>query len=180
MLVLKYHLSEEEYFDYNYYTSWTAPDKKKYRVGYYLKVLLLYGAIAGLYIFSRRDRSPTTDLIIFCIIGLIYIVLVPFLVRQSIQRRVKQILSHPENKHILEEAEVVLSDTGITDKDSESESRYTWEAIVKKAETKTSYFLYTNSYHAIVIPKRALKSTEDRKELERLLIEHLPLSTEFS
>lgn len=179
MPLLKYHLSEEEYFDYNYYTVWKAPDKKNYRIGYYLKVLLLYAVIAGFYIFSRRKHVIEIDLIIFATIGLAYFLLVPFLVKRSIHRRVRQILSHPENKHILEEAEVVLSDTGILHKDAESESKYSWEAIVKKAETKTSYFLYTNSRNAIVIPKRMLKSTEERKELERLMVEYLPLSTEI-
>jgi hypothetical protein len=179
MLLVKYHLSEEEYFDYNYYTAWKAPDKKNYRIGYYLKVLLLYAAIAGFYIFTYPNYGIEVNLIIFATIGLVYFLLVPFLIKHSLHRKVKQILSHPENKHILEEAEVELSDTGILDKDAESESKYSWEAIVKKAETERSYFLYTNSHHAIVIPKRALRTTEDRKELERLLNENLPLSTEF-
>ena len=180
MLFLKYHLSEEEYFDYNYYTAWSAPARKKYRISYYLRVLLLYAAIAGIYIFLKSEEFVLANLIILVSIGLVYFLLVPSLVKQSIRRRVKQMLSHPENEHILEDAEVELSDKGIIDKDKESESRYNWEGIVKKGETETSYFLYTNSYHAIVIPKRVLKTTEDRKELERLLNEYLPLSTELA
>jgi hypothetical protein len=70
-------------------------------------------------------------------------------------------------------------DTGIVDKDKETESKYNWDAIVKTGETPNSYFLYTNSYHAIVIPKRTLKDAGDKKELLRLMNEHLPLNTDF-
>ncbi|MBO9572606.1 MAG: YcxB family protein, partial [Chitinophagaceae bacterium] len=83
--------------------------------------------------------------------------------------------SKKENQHVLDEAEVILSETGIIDKDTVAESRYNWEAIVSFAETPESYYLYTNSYHAIVIPKRAIQSEEEKKELKRLLEKHLPL-----
>jgi hypothetical protein len=179
MLTLKYHLTEEEYFDYNYYTAWSAPDKKGYRTKYYMRVFILYAAIAALYIFSKHTEQIFIDFIIFGVIATAYFLLVPSLIKRSIRRRVKYILTQPENKHILEEAEVVLMDTGILDKDDASESKYGWEAIVKKAETESSYYLYTNSYHAIVIPKRVIVSQHERQELERLFNQYLPLSSEF-
>jgi hypothetical protein len=93
---------------------------------------------------------------------------------------VKDILRQPENEHVLGETEVILMDTGILDKDAASESKYSWDAIVRKAETPFCYYLYTNSHHAIVIPKRAVRNAEDKKELERLLNQHLTLTSEFS
>lgn len=179
MLNLKYHLTEEEYFDYNYYTAWAAPDKKNYRLWYYLRVFILYAAVAGLYIFSRRSEQIFIDLIIFGVIATVYFLMVPYLIKRSILRRVRNILSKPENQHVLEEAEVVLTDTGIIDKDNASESKYTWEAIVKKAETPACYYLYTNSYHAIVIPRRIIATPQEKQELERLFNQYLPLSSEF-
>jgi len=179
MLHLQYHLTEEEFFEYNYYTAWAAPDRKKYRVGYYLKVLLLYGAVAGLYIYANQNHQRLTDIIVFASIAFVYVLLIPILVKRSVKRRAKQIIAQPENKHILEECEVVLTDTGIVDKDKESESKYSWDAIVKTGETPKSYFLYTNSYHAIVIPKRTLKNAADKRELHRMMNEHLPLNAEF-
>ena len=116
---------------------------------------------------------------IFAVIAIIYFLLVPGLIRGSIRKRVKDILAQPENKHVLEEAEVILAETGIVDKDSASESKYSWEAIVRKAETAACYYLYTNSYHAIVIPKRVVTSPQDRKELNDLMDRHLSLSSEF-
>jgi hypothetical protein len=178
-LTVKFHLTEAEFFDYNYYTAWSAPDKKGYRIRYYLRVFLLYAAVAVLYIVSNHSQQMGIDFVIFGAIALAYFLLVPWLIKRSIHKRVKDILRQPDNEHVLGANEVILSDTGIVDKDDASESRYTWEAIVRKAETTHCYYLYTNSHHAIVIPKRALRDAAEKKEMERLLNTHLPLSSEF-
>lgn len=180
MLVLKYHLTEEEYFDYNYYTAWASPEKKGYRVRYYLRVFILYTVVAGLFVFSRQSQQWLWDLIIFGVIALAYFMLVPWLIRKSIDRRVRDTLRLPENQHILGAAEVTLMDTGIIDKDEASESKYSWDAIVRKGETPLCYYLYTNSWHAIVIPRRAVQNPADRKELERIFDTYLSLSSELS
>ncbi len=80
-----------------------------------------------------------------------------------------------ENQHVLDEAEVILTDGGITDKDTLSETRYEWDAVVNFAETSDSYYLYTNSYYAIVIPKRVIENEAINTELKRLFDKHLPL-----
>jgi hypothetical protein len=175
MVTFRFRLSEEEYYQYNYYTAWASPGKKSFRIWYFLRVLLLYAGVALLYIVVSRSHILWVDISVFVITGLIYLFLVPFFVKRSIRRRVKDILSKKENEHVLEEAEIILSDTGIVDKDTLSESRYAWDAIVHFADTPDSYYLYTNSYHAIVIPKRVIKTNDERRETERLLTQHLPL-----
>jgi len=109
----------------------------------------------------------------------IYFLMVPWLIKRSIRRRVHNILQEPENHHILQEAIVILSDDGIVDKDPSVETRYEWDSIIKKAETNNSYYLYTNSHHAIVIPKRTIANAQDKEELERLFNRWLSLSSEF-
>ena len=180
MLSLKFNLTEEEYFEYNYYTAWAAPHKKAYRIRYYVRVFALYSIIAGLYIFTNHSHRLEIDLIIFAIIGIVYFLLVPLLIRNSIRRRTKQTIAEPENQHVLDESEIILTERGIVDQDNVSQSKYDWDAIVKKTETANSYYLYTNSYHAIVIPKRVIRNTQEQKELERLLNQFLSLGSEFS
>jgi hypothetical protein len=179
MLNLRYNLTEEEFFDYNYYTTWSSPDKKGYRTRYYLRVFLLYAAVAVLFIVSNHSQQMAVDFAIFGVIALTYFLLVPWLIKRSIRKRVNDILRQPENGHVLGVAEVTLTDYGIIDKDESSETKYTWDAIVRKAETSFCYYLYTNSHHAIVIPKRTVRHEADQQELERLLNAHLPLSSDF-
>jgi len=174
MVSLKFRLTEDEYLQYNYYTAWSAPSRKKYRIFYFLRVIILYGAVAFLYIIATRQHYIWIDIIVFVITGLVYLVMIPSFVKASVRRKVKDILSKKENQHVLDDAEIILADTGIIDRDTNTESRYNWDAIVRLADTPDSYYLYTNSYHAIVIPKRAV-SKEQENELATLLSENLPL-----
>jgi YcxB-like protein len=180
MLSFKFNLTEEEYFEYNYYTAWAAPHKKAYRIRYYVKVFALYSIIAILYIFTNHSHRLAIDLAIFAVIGIVYFLLVPWLIKNSIRRRTKNIISEPENQHVLDESEIIITESGIIDQDTLSQSKYDWDAIVKKAETTNSYYLYTNSYHAIVIPKRVIKSPHEKKELDYFFNHFLSLSSEFA
>jgi hypothetical protein len=175
MVAFKFTLTEEEYFRYNYYTAWAAPRRKRYRILYFLKVIILYGAVALLYIIATNSHYVWIDISVFIITGSIYLMMIPFFVKRSIGRKVNDILSKEENQHVLDEAEIILSDTGIIDRDRLTESRYIWDAVVRHDETADSYYLYTNSYHAIVIPKRVIGDVSEQQEMERLLRTHLPL-----
>jgi len=137
--------------------------------------MLLYGIVAFIYIYATKPRLYWIDITVFFIIGLAYLLLIPMLIRKSVKRRVNDILSKKENEHILEEAEILLDHSGITDRDTLSESRYSWEAIVHAANTPDGVYLYTNSYHAIVIPRRVINAAAAGDEIERLLKTNLPL-----
>lgn len=175
MISFKFRLTEEEYFRFNYFTAWADPRRKRYRIFYFLRVMLLYGAVAFLYILVTKSFLIWLDISVFVVTGLIYLALIPFFIRRSVKRKVDQILAKKENQHVLDESEIILDETGITDKDTLSESRYDWDAIVHYAETPDAHYLYTNSYHAIVIPKRVIANAEEKAETERLLKSFLPL-----
>jgi hypothetical protein len=174
-MTFSFRLTEEEYYKFNYYTAWADPRRKRYRINYFFRVILLYGLVAALYIFASRPRLFWIDIIVFFITGLAYLLLIPWLVKRSVQRKVASILTKKENQHILEESEIILSPEGIVDRDTLSESRYSWEAIVHFAETEDAFYLYTNSHHAIVIPKRVIPGPAAMQEILNLLKAHLPL-----
>lgn len=175
MIRLGFRLTREEYFRFNYYTAWASPQRKAYRLRYFGRVIFFYAAIAFLYILSRQSSLFWIDLTVFAAVGLVYLLLTPAFIRWSVRRKVREILSRKENQHVLGDAEIVLSETGIIDRDAVSESRYSWDAIVRYAETDDSHYLYTNSYYAIVIPKRAVRTEAECWEMEQLLAVHLPL-----
>src|SRR3712207_6437328 len=127
MVTFRFRLTEEEYFNYNYFTAWAAPERKAYRYRYFARVFLLYGAVAALYIIFTRQHLIWVDIAVFVLIGCIYLMLVPFFIRKSIGRKVQEILKQPENEHVLQDAEIILTDGGIIDRDTVSETRYAWD-----------------------------------------------------
>ena len=178
MVQIRFSLTEEEFYQFNYYTAWAAPERSGYRLWYFLKVMLLYAVVAIVYIFLNKDHDWPIDFTIFAVIGAVYFLLIPFLVKRSVKVRVKDILSRKENQHVLENSEVIVDEKGIFEKDAVSESRYEWDGIVKIADNFDCIYLYTNSFHAIVIPKRTLNE-EQSARLAELFTIHLPLSTEL-
>jgi hypothetical protein len=179
MVILKYRLTEEEFFDFHYYTSWASPYKRGYRIRYVVRVITLYLVIAAIYMLTISKNDSPVSLVIFAAPALIYFLLIPTLIRRGIRQRVRATLAHPENRNVLDESEVLIMDTGIVSKDTSSESKYGWDAIVRKEETPGYYYLYTNSQHAIVIPKRVIANAGERQELQALFNQHLSLSSEF-
>ena len=179
MLTIKFRLTEEEYYQFSYYTTWSAPERRSYRIRYFLRVLVLYAGVALLYLLTNQENQRVINFIVFATIGVVYFLLVPSMIRRSVRRRVQEILRQEENQHILDESEIEMSEQGIVDRDKVSETRYAWDAIVRKAENDQCVYLYTNSYHAIVIPGRALKDTREKQDFEHLLNRHLSLSSEF-
>lgn len=175
MIRFGFQLTREEYFRFNYYTAWASPQRRPYRLRYFARVIFFYSAVALLYLISRQSPLFWIDITVFVVVGLIYLLLTPILIRWSVRRKVADILSRKENQHVLENAEIILSESGIIDRDAVSESKYSWDAIVRYAETEDSHYLYTNSYYAIVIPKRVIPTETDRREMEQLLAVHLPL-----
>jgi hypothetical protein len=175
MISLKFKLTEEEYYRFNYFTAWADPKRKRFRINYFLRVIVIYAAVASVYIYATRTHLVWIDISVFILTGLGYLFLVPFFVKRSVQRRVRDILSKKENQHILDESEVVLSPSGIVDRDTLSESRYAWEAIVRFAENTDAIYLYTNSHHAIVIPRRVMREAAVEQQAEDLIRGHLPL-----
>jgi hypothetical protein len=179
MVILKYRLTEEDFFNFYYYTGWAAPNKRGYRIRYVLRIIGLYSLLAGLYLFTISKNDTSSKILFFAVPALVYFLLIPTLVKRGIRQRSRAMLAKPENRNMLDDAELVVMDTGILAKDSLSETKYSWDAIVRKDDTPSYYYLYTNSAQAIVIPKRVIKIDRERQELQQLFSQHLSLSSEF-
>ena len=71
-----------------------------------------------------------------------------------------------------------VDETGITIRDALCETRWKWEAFIKKQENDTYYFLFSNSIEALIVPKRIFKIAEEKSRFEKLLAQHLSLDAE--
>ena len=105
MVSLKFRLTEDEYLQYNYYTAWAAPSRKKYRIFYFVRVIILYGAVALLYIIATQQHYVWIDITVFVITGVVYLIMIPSFVKASVKRKVRNILSKKENQHVLDDAD---------------------------------------------------------------------------
>ena len=178
MISLNYSISKEDYVNYYTYVLWDAPANRKKRVTYYIKQLvpiLLF--IFAFYYTGLFERNGTFILLILAFI-LITSALSLFGVRSNTVKLGEKIANDPRNSSIFLETALTVSETGISTKDTLTETRYQWNSFIKKQENKDYYFLFTNSIQALIIPRRIFNADE-RSQFEKLLSQHLSFDAEI-
>jgi hypothetical protein len=179
-MTLVFNLTKEDFFHFNYYTSWTAPEKKQTRLKYYLKSIgYAFAGVIVLYLLEHPN-----NLIGFFSIGAIIAIIWGLIagyfgVQKTFKKRIKSFSEDQNNSVFYSKTELNLTEAGILNRDENSETKYHWNAIVKKAETEDYIYLYLSSVQAIIIPKRVLNSSEE-KDLRDLLNRNLSLKAEFN
>lgn len=179
MVVLKYLLTAEDHYKFNYYRFWISPSSKKARIKYYLKFIVF--VLIGGYIIHILSGNTFTkvDAGIYFLVSLIGVLLSPAIESINIKRQINKLLADPKNISYITPTELLISEKGIIDKNKFSESKYEWESIVRKEETKEYYFLHLTTLLVLSIPKRAFASEAERKEFDLYLSKYISLQTEF-
>lgn len=179
-MIIEYTLTKEDLFNFNFYVGWTSPEKKSYKIKYYLKSIL-WPLAAVLFILSTTNKNLTTDTLLTCIsFGLLVGFIGAYIGIYSIyKRKIEKFINDPNNINFFARTELILSDCGITSKDEYSEIRYGWNAIIKKNETQEYIYLFLSSIQGIVIPKKVLTAKE-KNQLVDLLNRNITLTAEFN
>jgi hypothetical protein len=178
-MLLEFSLTKEDLFNFNYHTGWAAPEKKKFRISFYLKTI--GWAFAGVLLVLSVTRQFGLASILFscCIAVIVGLISAYFSISHRYKNSLEKFVSQPENQSFFNRATLNITDAGITSQDDISEAKYNWNAITKKTETQDYIYLYLNTAQAIVIPKRIL-AEEEKQELNTILSRNLSLSAELT
>ncbi len=179
MLSLQYALTREDYTNYYTYVMWDAPENRKKRTTYYLKQLIpIAFFLLAFYYTGLFDRN---SLFILVIAGFLVLtsLLSLFGVRSNIKRQAEKIAENPANSSIFLPLALSASEAGLSIKDELSEGRFQWKAIIRKQENHQYYFLFINGIQAIIIPKRAFHSSDEKQLFDKLLQQQLSFDAEI-
>lgn len=178
MLSVKFAITPEDYTEYYLYMTWDAPDRKKARLKYYLRQVLVNGGIILILFYTKVFRIDSYILYVY--IGIL--TLITFLQilngRINARKQAEKITGDEENRSFFLETTYDITDAGISRKDENTDTRYLWHAFVRKEETAQYYFLFTSGVQAIIFPKRVFKTAEERMQFEKLLSQHLSFDAE--
>jgi hypothetical protein len=179
-MILAYSLTKEDAIQFHYYTGWASPEKKQYRIKYYLKSISS-GLIAFLaYFILRKPENKLTFLLIGFSAALIFGCLLSYWgVHVRYKRKIEKFYNNPNNEGLFAKTELNITEYGLTSKDEKGESKFKWDAFVKKIETEGYFYLFLSSAQAVIIPKRVLNAQE-AKELSALFLQNLHLRAEFN
>ncbi len=177
-MILKYAVTKEDYVEYYTYVSWDAPEQKKKKINYYLRQVLINGGLIALIFYTGIFSFHFWYMYIYLGILLLTTAIQIFSARNNVSKQAEKVTDDVKNASIFSEKIMEIDDSGISLKDALTESRFRWEAFIKKQENNNYYFLFTSSIEAIIVPKRIFKLAEEKSRFEKLLIQHLSLDAE--
>lgn len=179
MIILKYSLTPEDHYKFNYYRFWQSPSQKKSRLRLYLRLIFYMVLVIAFIQFLNNRPFSFRDLSVAGILILVACLLYPEVYRYSLKKRVNKLLSDEKNVSYLALTEHIINEEGIYTRDDYSESKYNWSSFVSKEETKDYYYLFVDSLKAIAIPKRVFSSEGERNQFESYLSRFFPVKAEF-
>jgi len=179
-MVFSYQFTEDDYFEFWYYSTWQGSWNNKKRRNYYFRVIFFTALTIAFLLYTLKNSYKSDILITFFILGALYVCFLFLMVKNNFREAVKKIYTNPYNSNFFCKTELSFDETGITMKNEFSETRYTWHAIVKKSSTHKHYFLYLSQMTALIIPKRIFKSEAEKESFEKILAQYLPLQAELS
>ncbi len=180
MIVLSFQLTQEDLYQFNNYTSWTAPENRKKRLKYYLRNSLS-GVVLIIFFLLFTEKINMPKLLLLA--GLFFLILfisIPYWIKRHYRKYVKAFCTNPENSSFFEPLELTINETGILMKDNSSTSTYLWSAFIRKVETENYLYLYLNSILGVIIPKKSFESQKQKEDFDNLLLMYFPLQADLN
>lgn len=179
MISLQYALTKEDFINYHSFVMWDAPENKRKKLIYYVRQMIpIILFSAAFYYTGIFDRNSKFILLIAAFI-LLTSLLSLFGIRSNTIKQAEKIANDPGNSSIFLETNLIVSESGISIKDILTETKFQWNAFIKKQESKKYFFLFTSSIQAIIIPKRVFKNEEEITQFNKMLSQHLSFEAEI-
>jgi len=177
MITLNYTIAEQEYKDFYYFSGWLAPDKKAYRIKYFLSAFVTYlGVVVLLFIFNKNSRIDSITVIITLLVSVTLYFYINFSMKRHFYNYGKKIYNESGGDVI----EMTIGETGVFGKNNDGEGQYKWSAFSKKLEANGCIYLYLNSSQALIFPNRIFKSSIEKDTFEKMLAQYLPLQANLA
>jgi len=183
MINLRYALTKEDFFEFNYFHAWTDPLKKKTHLATYLKywsrITLPTFVLVLIFNNGQLNMDAGRSYLIVALIGLVLaLTTCQWAMKNQVQKLATAFAINPLNENFFKVKSYEITANGILVSDDLTVSDFRWEAIVRKAETGSAYYLFLNSHHALVIPKKNVEESQ-KQNLESTFKRNIPFLAEM-
>jgi hypothetical protein len=166
--------------EFNAYTTWYAPWQKRARRKFLINfIFYIFSFVFSGIILLDAVRGKETNIVLAIITSLVTTLITSVISYYneplSIKKKVRKFLANEENKCMLNEDELWLTERGLLKKGINSYIEVKWVAVNKFISTKGYFYLYTNEFQAYVIPKRLFGSQKEIDIFNLYLTEKIPL-----
>ncbi|MGC4103427.1 YcxB family protein [Ferruginibacter sp.] len=180
MITLRYALTAADFSSFSTYVQLDAPGKKKVIYKRLLPIMIVFGIICGINIYTSviTGNFTITDLIPFVVFAALF--LFPIVsARMRLQRQAESFAANPQNARMFSMVDHYFSEAGVIIKDDAIETKFQWSAFIRKDETRDHIFLFVYSSYALIIPKRVFRSEVEKEELSKLFSQYISFDAEM-
>jgi hypothetical protein len=164
-----------DYNDLVAYYRYFAKTSKNMIFGKWLRVLIV-PALMLINLLSSSSSEYDKKfglfvLLVHVLISAVWVIIILVIEHSRPARIVRKQITNPENIGIIGYREMTFTDDGIIAKSEKSETKMSWDAIVKVTETGTYFLPYIGANQAFIIPKQKI-TPQDVETLESLFKAH--------
>ncbi|WP_100330417.1 YcxB family protein [Bacillus xiapuensis] len=159
---IKYNLTEQDYLNFNmFHVKNSKAVKRTLNMQRFLTPILF---VIASFVLSKVGSMYFLGLFIaFLVVSILWIIFYPKYFYSYVIRNTKKMIKEGRNDGLLGEHHMILSEEGIIDSTSKSETKASWSGIQTLSEDKHNIYLYNSSVSAYILPKRELDDAEEIK-----------------
>lgn len=159
---INYNLSEEDYLNFNmFHAKNSTAVRRALNLQRFLTPIIF---IILSFVLSKVGGIHFLGVFIpFLVVSILWIIFYPKYFYSYMIRNTKRMINEGKNDGLLGEHQMILSEEGIIDSNSNGETKVTWSGIKTLSEDKHNIYLYNSSVSAYILPKRALDDVEKIK-----------------
>ena len=182
MVELRYALTREDLSKFNFFHAWTDPSKRNTRSNTYLKYWARITLPTLVLVLIMKNGQFNLDAgrsyLVVVLIGLILaLTTCQLAMKKQVQKLADAFANDPLNENFFKVKNYEFTLNGILVSEEYMLSDIKWNAIVRKAETDSAYYLFLNSHQAIVIPKRIIEESQ-KIQVDSIFNAQIPFSAE--
>lgn len=155
-----YTLDEDDFLQYQLYTSSKSKTIKRKRLFLWILIPLLY---LGLAIFNYVYKNELLFPLILIVFAILWFIIYPIYSKSRYKKHYKKHVKNNYKTRFFKPIELNINQNFIEAKDFTGESKINISEIEYLVELKNQFLIHVSSNASIIIPKRDLKEIDDFK-----------------
>jgi len=169
---LSYQITEQDYVDFNldYFNKNAAAQRSVMITRWATALLVISGGTALLYLLHSLRLVP---FLMYMALAIVCFFATPWYMKRKIVKNMKRILQKANNKKICGEKTLYLRENEFELTGENEDTVYRYEAVQRTSTDENHYYIFVDTFSALIIPFSAFSNEEQKQEFYRRITAHI-------
>lgn len=167
-----YQITEQDYVDFNldYFNKNAVTQRSVLITRFAVALLVILGGTALLYCFHSLRLVSFLG---YVVLSIVCFFLTPWYMKRKVVQNVKRILQKANNKKICGEKTLYLRENEFELTGENEDTVYQYEAVQRTSTDANHYYIFVDTFSALIIPFSAFSNEEQKQEFYRRITVHI-------